>query len=295
MITSLGYMMFEVSDVPAWQNYAEGFLGMMPGDDADGAKTYRIDNRSWRFALKEGPADDIALIGLETADAASLETVKHHLTQIGIAFTAGDVALKKARGVIDLITLTDPAGMTVEVFYGATERHDRPFFSPIGVSRFRTGDQGAGHVVLQSAKVAEMRDFYVTGLGFRLSDTIGLKLSADFTLMLEFYHCNPRHHTLALTPVPAPKRLHHFMVEMGALDDVGFALDRIQPCKVKQQLSLGKHSNDQMVSFYAKTPSGFEVEVGWGGVEVDDRIWSVSHHDKMSIWGHRPVTVTEKT
>ena len=294
MITSLGYMVFEVSNLEAWQDYAERFLGMMPGKVGDGMMTYRIDSRAWRFALRKGPADDIALIGLETADAAGLEAIKQRLARNSIPFSPGDETLRKTRGVIELITLTDPAGMTVEIYYGATELHDRPFFSPIGVSGFRTGDQGAGHIVLQSAKVAEMRDFYVKGLGFRLSDTIGLKVSPDFTLMLEFYHCNPRHHTLALTPVPAPKRMHHFMLEMGSLDDVGFALDRIQACDVKQQLSLGKHSNDQMVSFYARTPSGFEVEVGWGGVEVDDRTWKVVHHEKMSIWGHKPVSVTEK-
>lgn len=238
MIGSLGYMAFEVSNLEAWQDYAEHFLGLMPGNPVDGGITYRIDSRAWRFALRKGPADDIVMIGLETADAAGLEVVKQHLARNSIPFAQGDDALKRARGVIDLITLTDPAGMVVEVYYGATELHDRPFFSPIGVSGFRTGDQGAGHVVLQSAKVAEMRDFYVKGLGFRLSDTIGLKLSPEFTLMLEFYHCNSRHHTLALTPVPAPKRMHHFMIEMASLDDVGFALDRIQPCDVKQQLTL---------------------------------------------------------
>ncbi|MBN9634385.1 MAG: VOC family protein, partial [Actinobacteria bacterium] len=43
---------------------------------------------------------------------------------------------------------------------------------------------------------------------------------------LEFYHCNARHHTLALIPAPMPKRMHHFMLQANTLDEVGFALDR---------------------------------------------------------------------
>ena len=34
--------------------------------------------------------------------------------------------------------------------------------------------------------------------------------------------------------------------------------------------TLGRHPNDRMFSFYAKTPSGFQFEFGWGGREVDD-------------------------
>lgn len=289
MITALGYLGFEVSDLTAWKDYAEKFLGLQPGPELDGALTYRIDNRAWRFLFREGPADDIALVGFETRDADGLAQVKARLEERGIPFRQGDEALKKARRVRDLIALSDPSGLAIEIYYGGAELHHRPFFSPIGVSGFRTGDQGAGHIVLQSGDIDALRAFYVDALGFGLSDTIGLQLSLDFTLLLEFYHCNPRHHTLAITPVPAPKRLHHFMVEMASFDDVGFALDRVAPCSVKQQLTLGKHTNDQMVSFYAKTPSGFEVEVGCGGIEVDERTWKVAHHDKMSIWGHKPV------
>lgn len=93
----------------------------------------------------------------------------------------------------------------------------------------------------------------------------------------------------SLAPMPAPKRLHHFMVEMATLDDVGFAMDCIGEYGVKQTMTLGKHSNDQMVSFYAATPSGFEVEVGTAGIEVHDDVWRVTHHEVTSMWGHKRV------
>jgi extradiol dioxygenase len=48
---------------------------------------------------------------------------------------------------------------------------------------------------------------------------------------------------------------------------------------------LGRHTNDHMVPFHLRTPSGFEVEYGWG--------WQVQHHTQGSIWGHRPLAVPQ--
>jgi len=42
-----------------------------------------------------------------------------------------------------------------------------------------------------------------------------------------------------------------------------------------------------MVSFYLRTPSGFNVEYGWGAREVDDSTWQVQVHTAGSIWGHQ--------
>ena len=38
-------------------------------------------------------------------------------------------------------------------------------------------------------------------------------------------------------------------------------------------VTLGRHTNDFMTSFYAKTPSSFMVECGWGGREIDPATW----------------------
>lgn len=46
-------------------------------------------------------------------------------------------------------------------------------------------------------------------------------------------------------------------------------------------------SNDRMVSFYMETPSGFDVEYGYGGVEIDDAIWQPTTYRSTSIWGHK--------
>jgi len=106
-------------------------------------------------------------------------------------------------------------------------------------------------------------------------------------ITLTFLHCNPRHHTIALAPVPAPKRLNHIMLQVASLDDVGSGLDAAQAAGVRISSSLGKHSNDRMISFYMETPSGFDIEYGFGGVEIDDATWQTTTYDSTSLWGHK--------
>ncbi|MFD0567797.1 hypothetical protein ACFQ2M_41870 [Kitasatospora saccharophila] len=40
------------------------------------------------------------------------------------------------------------------------------------------------------------------------------------------------------------------------------------------------HPNDHMFSFYVRTPSGFSVEYGWGGLLIDDATW---YHDRLPL------------
>ncbi|MFZ3032420.1 MAG: VOC family protein [Parvibaculum sp.] len=286
-VASLGYIGIEASDLKAWDDCMTGFLGLMRSRSNGASARYRMDDRAFRFQIDEGKADDISFIGLEVETLEGMQAMREKLDREGVKYAPASDNLKAERGVRDLIVLTDPEGLQVEIYVGATTLSNVPFVSPAGVSRFYTGEQGAGHIVLSAGKIDEVRDFYTRLLGFKLSDTIGMAISPEFTLLLEFYHCNPRHHTLALAPLPAPKRLHHFMVEMATMDDVGFAMDRIEPLGIRQTMTLGKHTNDQMVSFYAATPSGFEVEVGTAGIAVNDEVWRVTHHEAISMWGHK--------
>ena len=213
--------------------------------------------------------------------------MRARLRDSGIALDNANPELIKSRGVTDLIACRDPHGLRVEIYYGPTEQHETPFVSPAGVNGFLTGEEGIGHVVLSAPDIAAARAFYQDILGFRLSDIIALKVGGGRTLDLEFYHCNPRHHTLALLPAPTPKRLLHFMLQVKTLDEVGFALERAMSADVPITASLGRHTNDHMVSFYARTPSGFEVEYGFGARTVDDATWRVVRHDSTSTWGHK--------
>jgi 2,3-dihydroxybiphenyl 1,2-dioxygenase len=283
-VGSLGYVGLKVKDPAAWAAYATGVLGLMPGE-AEGR--FRLDDLAWRIAVEAGEADDLAFLGFEVAGPAELEAVRARLADGGVAVGNGDPELAARRGVLGLVTCQDPEGLDVEIFYGPTLRTETPFASPAGVEGFVTGEQGLGHVVLATRDMDAARRFYCERLGFRLSDIIHMQPSPQFGFDMEFFHCNPRHHTLALMPVPMPRRLHHIMIQVASIDAVGFALERAIDVGAPITASLGRHTNDRMVSFYSRSPAGFEVEFGQGAIEVDEATWRVARHDKPSSWGHK--------
>jgi 2,3-dihydroxybiphenyl 1,2-dioxygenase len=282
-IGCLGYLGLTVKDPDAWTAFATGVLGLMPGEP----RRFRLDDQAWRIALEPGEADDLAFLGFEVAGAGELKALAARLTEAGVAVDDGDAELLADRGVLGAITCRDPDGLRVEFFYGPTQRSEAPFASPAGVPGFVTGEQGLGHVVISTRDIAAARGFYQDLLGFRLSDIIRMRGGPGGGFDLEFFHCNPRHHTLALLPLPTPKRLHHFMLQVPTLDAVGYALERAEAAGTPIAQTLGRHTNDHMVSFYARTPSGFDVEFGFGAREVDDSTWRVMRHDKPSSWGHK--------
>ena len=89
--------------------------------------------------------------------------------------------------------------------------------------------------------------------------------------------------------------MHHLMVELFSLDDVGQCYDIAMTQADRVNVTLGRHTNDFMTSFYAKSPSAFMVECGWGGLEIDPQNWTpVEMHEGPSLWGHERVWLKEK-
>lgn len=287
-VRQLGYIGLEVSDVPRWERFAVDVLGLAPGRrGADGSLALRLDEREQRIVLHPGPADDLAYLGFEVATDAELEALGAQLVHAGFAVGEGKPEMEAARRVARLLQLCDPSGIPVELYCGASLARE-PFHASQVASGFVAGEEGLGHAVICATDAAASERFYVELLGMRLSDTVRLPLGKDATLEIRFLHANARHHSIAFASLPMPRRLHHFMLEVRSQDDVGRARDRALAAGVPLSMDLGKHPNDQMFSFYAKTPSGFDVELGYGGVKVDDATWSVRTYDHVSVWGHKP-------
>jgi 3,4-dihydroxy-9,10-secoandrosta-1,3,5(10)-triene-9,17-dione 4,5-dioxygenase len=279
-IRGLGYIAIGVSDVDRWRSYA-ALLGTMVVPDETGFRM-RIDERPFRVLVRgNGGADALAFAGWELPDAAALERAGAELEAHGAEVDSASVEECAERHVRGLIRTTDPSGVALELFHGPILDH-QPFVSPTGVSGFVTGSLGMGHIVLGTPQFDESLHFYTEMLGFRVSD-FWRPGGTD----VAFLHCNPRHHSLALVPAPAPA-LYHFMLEARTLDDVGYALDRHLDSGTPISMGLGKHTNDRMVSFYSRSPSGFDVEFGCGGLQIDDSTWTVTEITAPSFWGHHP-------
>lgn len=279
-IRGLGYIGITTEDVDEWRPYGE-IMGAMVSNDSDGLRM-RLDERPYRLLVGQGPGG-LAFAGWELPESDALESAAAELTAAGLTIDRGSVDECRRRQVRGLVRATDPGGFALELFHGPILDHEL-FVSPTGVSGFTTGAHGMGHIVLGTPALEESVDFYTNVLGFRVSDY--WRPGGDDVV---FLRCNQRHHSLALLPAAEPA-IYHFMVEARTLDDVGHALDRHIDAGTSISMTLGKHTNDHMVSFYSHSPSGFDVEFGCGGLLVDDATWTVTQITKPSFWGHRSPT-----
>lgn len=285
-IRSLAYFVFEVSDLEAWDHFLTRVIGVERGEQADeDLVPYRTDDRTARILLRRGPADDLLALGFEVTDRRAAERLAKRIEGAGHRVEPLDAEEALARGMKSGFRTFEPGGVAIELCCQPTMAA-RPFGRELVKAGFVTGDQGVGHLALRADDITATRSYFERLLSFELSDTIRCTLPGDFEVDITFLHVNARHHTVALGS-GIPKHLHHFMLQMGSLDDVGAALDRAFAHHVRVVQGLGRHPNDHMVSFYCVTPSGFECELGWGGRTVDESTWSPTTYDRISEWGHQ--------
>ena len=286
-LRSLGYIGLGASSGSDWADFATGQLGMMQVDRGGKTRAFRMDDRRQRLIVEEDGSDGLGFMGWEAEDAAALDRLAARLDAHDVRVEAGDAALAAARHVAGLIVFHDPLGNRIEAFHGP-EIASEPFHPGRPVSGFNTGPLGMGHVVLHSSDPDAVMPFYRDVLGFRISDY------AREPITLYFFHVNGRHHSFAILGT-GREGFHHFMVEMLSLDDVGQGYDIATGEEGRVAYTLGRHTNDWVTSFYAKTPGGFFVETGWGGQVIDPATWE-SHEtfDGPSFWGHDRVLMPEE-
>jgi len=291
-IRSLGYLRIESADMSAWREFGVRALGMVEGRGPEAGALYlRMDDFPARLVILPGERDRLLASGWEVQGEGALAGVEHALQDAGVAVKAGTAAECAERRVSRMLRFDDPAGNVLEVFRGAALEH-RPASSPYG-NRFVTGSLGLGHAVLPVSDDESALRFYTEVLGFRLRDSMRMapelfgRPAGGPPLWMRFLGCNPRHHSLALAPMPAPAGIVHLMIEVASLDDVGRAMDRCARRGVPVSATLGRHANDLMVSFYVRTPGGFDIEYGTDGRLVDDATWVSRETTAISLWGHR--------
>lgn len=285
-IAGVGYVVVQTEEIDAWCTFASDLLGMMPSALAlpAGARAFRMDDRMARFIVAPGP-DSVAAVGWDVAGLPEWEDLLHRLDKAGIQTERMSGEQARQRAATELCRSRDPSGNVIEfALRPLTDPIDR-FVSPTGVY-FVTGDQGLGHVTVAVADYVDTVEFYTGVLGFRVREVVDLAIRATFASP------NPRHHTIGLVDGHGENHFHHVMVEVDSIDDVGRCLDRVEAGAALQTTTLGRHFNDLMTSFYMASPSGLQIEYGYGGRRVNADRWVENAQGGAggaSLWGHHPV------
>lgn len=278
-IQALGYVGVHAKSVEDWVGFGTRLLGLQLAERSRSGASFRMDDRRQRLIVTENESGGAAFFGWEVADAAGLESLAARLESRGVAVRQLAQSTADERGVKELIQFSDPIGNRLEAFHGAAEAAEA--FKPgRTISGFVTGALGMGHVVLTVENPDPVVAFYRDLLGFRPSDHILQPFKAYF------FHVNPRHHSLAVIGGERDG-VHHLMLELCSFDDVGQGYDLALGEENRIATTLGRHTNDWITSFYARSPSDFFVEYGWGGRWLDMERWQpFEMKDGPSLWGH---------
>ena len=294
-VRGLAYVIVAATDLDAWEEFATGLLGLQISKKSAERLEFRMDEKEYRLVIEKSDRDGVSVAGWEVAGPSELRSLTESLRAAGYEVEEMTHEQIKARRITAGVSFDDPDKLLrLELHYGLRESNDR-FVSPKGVT-FVTGTGGVGHIFQAVNDFEAYEHLYFDLLGFRLSDQIetGPNLEIDLT----FAHCNPRHHSYAFAHLPkVGSAIGHLMFEVDEIDIVGRAWDQVLEEKAAPVLStLGKHTNDKMISFYVRSPSDFGIEYGTGGLLIDESTWVPTRYSAAHYWGHnksRPVNPTD--
>ncbi|MEV6394037.1 VOC family protein [Streptomyces sp. NPDC051907] len=295
----LGHIVIETNRFADWRRFGADAIGMHHDPLSRDLMRFRLDDQECRFLIRRGPAEDVVATGWHIDDHAAFERIEARIRAHGVPFTVGTDEEAALRGVERLLRFPGPKGITQEICTTPVTSAE-----PLRMlaSGFVTGDGGMGHIALTSTRPAQTRGYFNTVFDARLTDYIDETISG-VKLKIRFLRVNERHHSIAVAATrgglsidPIRTRVQHLNIQAATLDDVAQSYQRVHELGFDMALSVGQHTNDKELSYYARTPSGFEWEVGWNPVVVDETTWEPTTHQGISIWGHLPVgqTIVDK-
>ena len=289
----LAYVGLNSRDRVALDNYLADAIGLVRSTDAQpDTSAWRMDDRVHRLLVHDGDSDDASYLGFEASNRESFDATLTRLRLLGTALRQGSVQDKAARQVQELVRMTAPWGVEIELVLDLASAAT-PFSSALQTGGFVTRGRGMGHAVFtvgDQATYDATRRFVQEGMGMQLSDWLEGS-AGPMPLHVSFFHCNPRHHSLAFAHIPigaVPQKLHHINFQVGDMDAVGLTYDRCVKANAPMANTLGRHGNDKMFSFYNITPGGWQLEIGSNGVEITEDWSAVIKWDRISDWGHQP-------
>jgi 2,3-dihydroxybiphenyl 1,2-dioxygenase len=287
----LGYVVIETERFADWRRFGRDAIGMHVDDAVAGVMRFRLDDNACRFLLKRGPAEDATAIGWQVDDHMTFDEIIGRVTTHGVPVSEGTAEEAALRGVDRLMRFPGPNGLIQEIFVRPCAA-DEPLDLAVRHG-FVTGEYGMGHVALLSKKPHQMRGYYDAVFDARLSDFIDETISG-VKVKIRFLRVNARHHSVAIAAVnrlpinPIRTRVQHLNIQVVDLDDLTRSYQRVKALGFDMALGVGQHTNDRELSYYAVTPSGFEWEVGWNPIVVDETTWEPTTYQGISIWGHTP-------
>jgi 2,3-dihydroxybiphenyl 1,2-dioxygenase len=295
----LGYVVIDTEKFAEWRRFGRDAIGMHLDETAPDVMRFRLDDHQCRFLVRRGSAEDVSALGWHVDDHRTFDEILARVTRHGVPVIAGTTEEAGLRGVERLVRFPGPNGLMQEIF--TRPRIDSSPLDMAARGGFVTGEAGIGHVAVTSTRPHQVRGYYDTVFDARLTDFIDETIGG-LKFKIRFLRVNQRHHSIAIAAVnrmpinPIRTRVQHVNIQVADLDDMTASYQRVKELGFPMALAVGQHTNDRELSYYAMTPSGFEWEVGWNPIVIDEKTWEPTTYRGISIWGHtrQGQTIIEK-
>ena len=252
-------------------------------------------DRPVQITVKEGSYRHLSTLHLSCDSEADLASLSARLTDLGVPSSIAGTTL----------TCTDPVfghSIVIDVgrphplspsqqraFNGPGEQTRRDSRADAVANQMPPPPRRVGHVVLATPHFKESIEFYVKGLGFKISDGM-------FKGMLTFMRVETDHHNLLIQPGPT-SYLNHYAIEVDDIDAVGqFGRSVLSESPDADVVGIGRHNLGSNVFWYLRDPAGnmFEFFSDMDQI-IDDEIWDRVHRRDdwdgadgpagFSVWG----------
>ena len=236
-----------------------------------------LQGRDRRLIIGAGATGEQPYSAFRLPDETRLQAYKSHLTTQGVNLMPSPTPLFGQNA----FAVADPDGRQM-VFGLPNPAHlsdDGPDGHPPGRLQ---------HVVVATAELAPMVEFYEKTLGFVATDHV-LRDEEDGsqTLTAIFYRSTPEHHSFAMFLSDGARPDHH-AYEVSCWNDIRDWADHMSDHCIKLWWGPGRHGPGNNLFFMVEDPDGYKVEISAELENMDDgapvRQWPHSERS-LNLWG----------
>lgn len=239
---SLQRLVISSPEIERLAKFYLGTFGYLPDIRCSEARCDATGRSLW---IRPGPANQLLESHFVFAAPDALDRYIARLEKLAISF-----ASRHEEGSLSIQT-QDPDGRSVCFSVGA----ENPPVAHLG-----SGDEPVArlqHYALRTPAPMELLDFYVTSLGFAVSDLVRDKAGE---LTAAFLRSDAEHHSLAIFR-SAERRLDHFSCETPDWHSLRDWADRMARHSVRLAWGIGRHGPGNDTFFMVLDPDGNLAEI----------------------------------
>jgi catechol 2,3-dioxygenase len=239
----VGHLAVRVVDPAASADHAVSILGLRRTAEAAGQILLSTNEKHHELQLILGDTPGMDHIGFEVDSVEELERARDGAVAAGAEILSES---PEEEGIGRAFRALAPGDLVVEVY---TDMQREPMSLAHGL---RGPLKKFGHITIFSPSQKAIVDFFVRGLGFRVSDTLGDRIA--------WMRCDSDHHGVAVGAGETAK-LHHYALELAGWGSMRDLLDHLALSGGTVIYGPLRHGIGFTLSAYFPDPDGCLVEV----------------------------------